>query len=411
MSFFVLVANAFAYLLTFVLYIKKIGSFNLGSFVLLFYSLLAFLAVYLFSFVDFWTFNDIQIFPFIYLYGCLMISCRALLKFSGDKVKNMVLPDEKIMNCISICIIVSHIGLLLFSILSSFSISGLFDPNQLALNYDDKLDSVGVDDKAVNIFGVLKNVFGDLLWIMIMYNWIKGNKLLIIGLLFSVVVVILDGLSGGARGSLVRIVLSVPFVYFAFAPIMNKRMKRTFITSIIVVFSLILIGFLALTFGRFSDSSFSILDICVYYASSNFIYFNNYALDAGGIRYGDRTFPLLRSLLGFDTAGDFFERRSMYDLELDDSQFSFFVGDFVLDFGPFYAFLLIVVFSWCFCRSASVKKYDLGDILLFSFLFRICVNGFTLFPYAEFAGNLRILYILFFVFVFKYFTEKRITIL
>ena len=101
----------------------------------------------------------------------------------------------------------------------------------------------------------------------------------------------------------------------------------------------------------------------------------------------------------------------MYDLELDDSQFSFFVGDFVLDFGPFYAFLLIVVFSWCFCRSASVKKYDLGDILLFSFLFRICVNGFTLFPYAEFAGNLRILYILFFVFVFKYFTKKRITIL
>lgn len=411
-STILLIFNSLLYISTFFIYQKRVRDFRLGSFVLLFYSLISIGSIFLYNIDSIWIFEEITLFPLIYLYVALMISFYPVLKFSNRKVCDIKMPDEMVMNIISFLVIVIYLCFFFQTILSNFSLSGLFDPTMLMENYEEKSDNVGYDDGKLNIFGVLKNIFNSILWILFMYNWTQRKKVFAIGVFLAIIISVFTSLAWGARGPLVLIILQIPFVYFVFSPLMDQKMRKQYILTVVAFVAFIFVGGAALTIGRFGDkTNFTIVDIVLYYASSNFIKFDNFVLDVGGCRYGDRVFPLIRVLLGLDTAGDYKTRRLLYsNLKIDDSQFTFFVGEFVIDFGPVLAFLIILLFSVFFFKKLSSKKYDLGTVLLLSLVYNIVVVGFTLFPYSELSGNYTILYTIFWIFVFKYFTSKRLII-
>ena len=82
-----------------------------------------------------------------------------------------------------------------------------------------------------------------------------------------------------------------------------------------------------------------------WYYGQSFLNFNNYGLDAGGIRYGDRTANFFKSFLFDDVPHNFVERREKYShLKIDDYYFYTFVGDFTIDYGPILAVLLFYNF-------------------------------------------------------------------
>lgn len=408
----ILIVNSLLYIVTFAIYQKRTKTFQLGSFVLLFYSLISIGSIFLYNIDSVWTFEEITVFPLIYLYIVLMISFYPVLKFSNKGICDIKMPDGIAMNVISIIVIIVYLCFFFQTILSNFSLSGLFDPATLVENYETKTDNIGYDDGKINIFGILKNFFNSILWILFMYNWIQKKKILVIGVLVAIIISVFTSLAWGARGPLMFIILQIPFAYLVFSPLMTQKMRKQYILTVAGFVIFIFAGGAALTIGRFDDAAnFTIVDILLYYASSNFIKFDNFVLDVGGCRYGDRVFPLIRLLLGLDTAGDYKTRRLLYpNLKIDDSQFTFFVGEFVIDFGPILAFLIISFFAVFFFKRLSSKKYDLGTILLLSLVYNIIVVGFTLFPYSELGGNISILYSVFWIFVFKYFTSKRLVI-
>ena len=395
----ILIINSLFYITAFVMYQIRMRTFQMGSFILLFYSLLSVGSVWLYNIDSVWTFETITIFPLVYLYIVLMISFYPLLKFSNKKMSNIKMPDDMVMSMISVVVIIVYLCFFFQTILSNFSLSNLFDPMTLAENYETKSDNVGYNDGKVNIFGILKNIFNSILWILFMYNWIQKKKLLTIGVFIAIII-------------LVFIIMQVPFVYFVFSPLMSQEMRRKYLFTVAAFVILIFVGGAALTLGRFNDAAdFTIMDIVLYYASSNFIKFDNFVLDVGGCRYGDRVFPLIRVLLGLDTAGDYKTRRLLYpNLKVDDSQFTFFVGEFVIDFGPILAFIIISLAAYYFYKKIITNEYDFGTILILSLAYNIVVIGFTLFPYSEISGNLSIIYTIFWIFVFKYFTFKRLVI-
>lgn len=411
-STIILIINSLLYIVTFVIYQKRIKAFQLGSFVLLFYSLISIGSIFLYNIDSVWTFEEITVFPLIYLYIVLMISFYPVLNFSNKKVYDIKMPDGMAMNIISIIVIIVYLCFFFQTILSNFSLSSLFDPATLVENYETKSDNIGYDDGKINIFGLLKNFFNSILWILFMYNWIQRKKVLVIGVFVAIIISVFTSLAWGARGPLMFIILQIPFVYLVFSRLMTQKMRKQYIFTVTGFVIFIFAGGAALTIGRFDNAAnFTIVDIILYYASSNFIKFDNFILDVGGCRYGDRVFPLIRLLLGLDTAGDYKTRRLLYpNLKIDDSQFTFFVGEFVIDFGPVLAFLIISFFAVFFLKKLSSKKYDLGTVLLLSLVYNIIVVGFTLFPYSELGGNISILYTVFWIFVFKYFTSRRLII-
>lgn len=408
---FLLIINSLAYLLIFLYYQKKVASLQLGSVVLLLYVLSSVGSIYLYYVSPVWGIYDFQklsFLPFLYLYVILIISFCPIMIFNNKKTENMNFPNPLIMNIISISIIFVHICFFFQTIYSSFSLADLFNADILSENYEDHGESMKTKN-VINIFGVLKNIFADLLWIMLMYNWIFRKRLFTIGILISIIIASFTSLAWGARGPLVSIFLQIPFAFIVFRPLMSSSQRKIFLSVVGSFVGVLFVGFWAMTYGRFSDNvNHTITDILVYYFSSEFLFFNNYAMDPGGCRYGDRVFPLIRMLLGLDTAEGFKERRLMFPkLKIDDSQFSSFVGEFCIDFGPIVAFAIISFFSFIIYRKFKKKKYDFGDIVLGMLWYHILIFGFSLFVYAEKSGNMRILYLLFFSYLFKRITPRR----
>ena len=149
----ILIINSLFYITAFVMYQIRMRTFQMGSFILLFYSFLSVGSVWLYNIDSVWTFETITIFPLVYLYIVLMISFYPLLKFSNKKMSNIKMPDDMVMSMISVVVIIVYLCFFFQTILSNFSLSNLFDPMTLAENYETKSDNVGYNDGKVNIFG------------------------------------------------------------------------------------------------------------------------------------------------------------------------------------------------------------------------------------------------------------------
>lgn len=406
----ILLFNSLLYFFAFIFAIKKKG-WGIYSFILLFYFVLSIGSIYLFNVNSVWHFNNITLFPLIYLFVTLLLFTIPIARFSLEKTNKLILPNNQAMKCLSWIVIIVYLFFFIQTILSSFTLTSFFAPDLLAENYNNKTENVGIDDNSVNIFGVFKNVFTDILWLLFMYHCLKGHKILATGLLLSLVIAVFTALAWGARAPIMTILFDIPFVYFVFRKSMSDKIRKIFLCSIIAFVSLALIGFMGLTIGRFGESErYTIFEIIAYYSSSNFLFFDNYALDANGIRYGDRVFPIFRLMLGLDITGNYIDRRLEYSqMYLDDSQFSFFVGEFVLDYGPLWGFVVLMLFSFLLSKGIqpTAKQYGFSNLLILSLIYRVCMAGFSLFPYSELGGNISLIYIFFFYLFFRYFEKHN----
>ena len=157
--------------------------------------------------------------------------------------------------------------------------------------------------------------------------------------------------------------------------------------------SLVSIPVIAITYSRFGEKAAGATGFVTWYVGQGSLYFNNFGLDAGGTRNGDRTINLVKRVIDPSTPKNYVERRDKYpNLKIDDYFFVTFVGDFVIDFGPIIATIIIIVFSIVAWRGTRPRD---GTITIYQLLllhFVLCVNiqgGMTLFSYSD-TGNLRI---------------------
>jgi oligosaccharide repeat unit polymerase len=198
----------------------------------------------------------------------------------------------------------------------------------------------------------------------------------------------------GQRGVVIINFLTIIVGYMLFRRYLNARINKA--VNVIGIFAVIMLSLpiAAITLSRYQKEKTAVSDYINWYIGQGNLYFNNHGLDAGGIRYGDRTLNLFKRLIDHDTPKNFVERREKYhNLDLDDNLFSTFVGDFTIDFGPYLATVIFVIFNlWVLSqirvRGGTIKLHQL--LLLF---FTICVcmqGGMTLFSFSD-TGNLRII--------------------
>jgi len=109
-----------------------------------------------------------------------------------------------------------------------------------------------------------------------------------------------------------------------------------------------------------------------------------------------------------DGAFDYAHRMEKYqELKLNEGLFSTFVGDFVVDFGPILAFIIIVIMSIIFSRMIAHKGrvVPMHKLIPAYILGYIILCGWHLYPFADFGGNLSL-----FIGFLLYFYFKRIYI-
>ena len=344
------------------------------------------------------TYEHLSLFPFIYLYVMLMLALSPAIKLHRSPVIIIKDPHSKAL-LIPCYIAILCICVQIPSILSNFNsnfVSILTDSDAGKDAYLEAFENSKSAGSAIrNLPAVLYNMLYDCTVFIFFFLLTRKDKninflvLLFLSIIIGMIIPVMDG----RRGSVIKCGLTILAGYMLFRKFISKRIDRIIQIAGIIVTVIVAIPIIAITISRFSDrkNGTDTSGYVYWYIGQANIYFNNYALDAGGTRNGDRTFNMVKRLLSSDTPKNYTERREKYKkLKIDDDFYTTFVGDFVLDFGPLGAFIIFVAFnSWAIIqirpRCGIIKLHQL--LLVY---FALCVSlqgGMTLFMYSD-TGNL-----------------------
>lgn len=394
-----------SWIVTIIAYQRKKKHFDVGSLILFSYFLYSIVSLVLFNITDntFNTFNRIYLFPFIYLYLMLMLATLPILKYDNNKIKEIQKPNPILLNTISIIFIIASLANLP-SIIADFSeglIKLLISTSGGQELYDNGMvDSDKIGDGSIsNLPAIISSAMSGLGTLLLFYYLTlrKYNKFIVIGLFLSCIVGILTSISRGQRGGIIETLFVMIISYFAlrkFIPLLiSKRIK---VIGIFIVL-LVAVPLIALTTSRFGDGESDRSEDSFYsYVGQANLYFNNYGLDDGGIRYGDRTFLLFKRMLGFDDVpNNFMERRQKYQhLKINDEVFYTFVGDFTIDFGPFVAPLIFIFFTVYVLNKTRIRNGRMlfHQLILLHFVMTVCMlGGIKFYCFSDVSGNLQLI--------------------
>lgn len=422
-NFILLILNILAWITTLVIYQNKKRYFDAGSIIILSFLLYSCLSFFLF-FDSFWgsEFNQLRLFPFVYLYLMIMIAAWPVLKYDQSKIIEIQKPSNVLFNSISFLIIACTFASLqngLPKIMSGF-MKILFDSTAGLAIYKETMDtseasSIG-DGKISNLPSIITGLLSDIGILMFFYNLTlkKRSKFITIGLLIACLYQILEQIAISQRGPVIDRLFTIIISYFALRKFIPSRINKVIkMTGIILLLS-ITIPIVAITISRFDrPGSGGAMSSVLFYAGQENLYFNNYGLDNGGLRYGDRTFPMFKRMLGFENVPrNFFERRDKYkNLKINDEVFIGFVGDFTLDFGPYVASIMFLFFTFFILRNTRVRNGRIlfHQLILLHFVMCICIQGgMKLFSFAD-LSNLRIItvFLAYLIFRFDYDEIKK----
>lgn len=419
-----LLTNVLLWFLTFIIYQKRRKYFGAGSFLLFLYLSISVVGFHLYNLPigNEW-FVEIKIVPFLYLYVMIMLATLPVLKFKEQETASIQQPSNLFLKIITILIVVASLSQLkhIFTDFSSGLSKMLIDTGagqELYLETFSKADQAG-DGKIENIAIIISGMLSNISILFLFYNLtlIKKNKLIIIGLSLSVILTILSSLASGARGGMTNTLLTAIISYVLLRNFMSLRTRKMVTRIGIIMVLLISIPFLLITVSRFENNkNFDTLSSIEWYYGQSFLNFNNYGLDAGDIRNGDRTSALFKQMIWSDTPRNYFERLYKYShMKMNESVFYTFVGDFTLDFGPIISFFIFNIASVFFSLKTKVFNQTIlfHQLILLFFVICVCVQGaLTLFSFSDIGGNLNLItfILVYFWFRIDYFRQQNLSV-
>lgn len=393
---------------TLVWYQRKNPKWDGGSVIMLTYILYAFVSIL--------TINDpieikeyiylpLNVFPYIFLYLMLMLALSPAIRYHLHPIHEIINPNTRII--IVLCWVIIITGLLQLPDMLSNSGSGMvnliMDTDAGKDAYHEQLENAsGSGTKITNLASVIFNSLNDITVFLCFYSVTLKHKNIwvVCGLLLCIFITILQPMMNGQRGLTMYAVLTALVGFMLFKQFMSRRIVNIVKRAGMVLVILTMIPITAITMSRFSNRAEAAIGTFMswYFGQGN-IYFNNYALDDNGIRYGDRTFNLVKRLVDSDTPKNFVERREKYhNLYCDDNLFVTFVGDFCIDFGPYIAVVIFLIFNYYVLRRTKPKngKMKLHQVFLLYFTLCICIQGgMTLFSYSD-TANIKMLVMIMF---------------
>ncbi len=361
-----------------------------------FYVLYSVLAVFLYNNEYYrYNFNNVTFFPYIYLFLMILLSLKPILQFDKSQVEELRKPNTLVVNSYVYCFIFLAIVLLPSTIyeLRNGIVKILMDSSGGADLYSDAHGG-GVVQRSIRdipkfIFFMLSDISVLLFFYYLTLPQLK--RFVLIGLSFTMIYNILRPISLGLRTDAIMTIFSILASYIIMYRWIPKKRKKYINIIGLTVGGLLIALLMALSISRFSGRGAGVNGANHNYIAQASLNFNNYGLDAGGIRYGDRTFRIFKEFLGFDNVPvGIMERRSKYHyMKMDDGVFYTYVGDFTLDFGPFVAALIFLLYSFVFTKITRVKNRTISFSKLIILYLAVLIplqGGMYLFTFSD-GGN------------------------
>ena len=410
MDLFLLLINSLLYL--FILYQMKrrYGLFNIGTLYMVFYTMSAILAIHLYGYYyhRLYSWDGQNLFCLIYLLFFIVLFINLLNKYKFSN-KQIAHPPGQFINplCVSI-ILVSLIDIIdIWENFSTGIILLLTDEeygNELYLMLNDSVHSVG--SREGNVLNVLSTIGKSIAPLLLVYYLTRPGKNLFItiGLIAATLMSFMHGISVGSRHALVSGLMNLIAGFYLLRHFYSNKTMTWLRPIAIGAVSVIVLSFGILTISRSNAThegkTFAFVES---YVSQSFLYFGKYGFDNGERRDGDRIVPLIKSIFVKDVARSYVDREQKFKhMKIRENVFVTFVGDCVFDFGviggALFLFLLYYTFKAFLNKKGKILYFD--QIII---LYLICnlLNGFYLWPFSDFGGNLKLFTLLLLVFFFN----------
>lgn len=359
-------------------------------------------------------YKDLTLFPFVYLFLMLLIFLQPVIRYNEEIAIDR--PSIRLINAYVYLYIFVSIGVLPYTL--SHIQDGLF----LILNSDTagaelyNLSREGVASHSMfeGLISAAYNILSDIgVFLFFYYLTVeKRNSKVVIALAFCPFISILYSISSGLRTEATMKILIIITTFFMFRYHLSERIKNR--TKILIgsLGTIVLFLMITLSITRFNNFSGGASYQALRYIGSANLNFNNYCLDAGGIRYGDRTVNTFKHMLGFENVPrDLNETRAKYqNMKIDDSSFYTFVGDFTLDFGPVIAVFIFVIFTMLMLKVTTVPRarpIKFHQLLMVFFVTTICVQGGMYMFYYSYKQNYVIIAYVISYYIFRSDYKKR----
>lgn len=404
------------WVITLIWYQRKNKNFDAGSFIIVMYIIYAVFSIMTInddSIPQLTNYEPLTLFPYLYLYVMMMIALTPAIYHHTNSTDSIEYPQSNILRIIATIIIVVAI-LNLPGIVSDFrnGLMSIFTDAEAGKKaYMEQIDNASNVGGAIrNIPAILFNSFSDIGIFLLFYfmTMSKKNHKIIYGLLFANVINLIMPVMRGQRSGVALAFLTIICGYFLFKQYLSKRLNKVIKKIGIVFIAIITLPVAAITISRFGSEKAGVAAFINWYIGQGNIYFNNHALDDNGLRYGDRTLNLFKRLVDSKTSMNYVERREIYSkLKINDEVFSTFVGDFTIDFGPFFAVIIFIVFNFFVIYSFQKNKTNNNKIKLHQLLllyFTVCISaqgGMYLFSYSD-TRNLNIIVLALLYYYLKY---------
>lgn len=368
-----------------------------------------------------YTFHELQLFPFIYLFAMLLIASLPIIKYSGSKITSIQQPSITKLNIYIWTFIIASLLSLPNVIDNLYKIPLLLFESSMGQDaYRESIETSQTNNVGFisNLPAIITGLYSKIgPFLLFYYLTLKHkNKWVIVGLIYSIFSWMLSFMITGQRGGVFHTAICLISAFVLVKDFLPETIKKRTKKIGVIAIVLVTIPMAALTISRFgedSNSGTNIKSSLYYYTGQSTLYFNNYGLDNNGIRYGDKTCTYFKILLGFnDVPLDFWAGREKYPrLYIGDEVFSSFVGDFTIDFGPFVAFFIFFIVYFLFYIKLNVngKNIQFHKLLILFILLDLSVDGaMFLYPYGYSGGNLKLIFYILSVLYFKLDRKKTL---
>lgn len=408
---------ALGWLFFFLLLCKNYKKNITSIFISFFYVVYSALAIFLYNNVDFGqNYQEVSFFPYLYLFAMILLSLAPIIAYDHAKVRGLIRPSTSLIDTFTYV----FIFLALISLPSTISelrtgiVLLLVDPSGGADLYKDAHGG-GIGSKGlIEIPKYIISIFSYIsIFIFFYYLTLRNQrKFVLIGLSITMVYNLLRPLSLGLRTDAVMTIFAFMGGYIIMYKWIPQKRKKILLIIASSIGGLVFCLMMILTISRFEDRAGGVGGTNLDYVAQASLNFNNYGLDAGGIRYGDRTCRVFKELVGFsDVPNGIIERRQKYhSMKMNDSIFYTFVGDFTLDFGPIVTVFLFIFYAIILIKATHSRR----GIISFSRLLLVYLTiliplqgGMYLFTFSD-GGNYYLLAFVFTAFIFNLKRKNKI---
>lgn len=398
---------------------SKKGRFTLSYSIIALYAILSVITIYVFNseYASIYYENDITLFPLVYLFAMILLSLLPLITVREKRIKSISIPSNKYLSAFTWFFIISAIyGII--QILPDVQ-SGLFvmlsDSDTITELYETSTElrkermNTSATFSFLGIFSSQARAFIPFLLFINLVNPYR-KKIQTLMLLIALLQAPLSGIAHASRLELISSVLMIVLLFFFFRPFLATPVKKIMIKIGFVMGVVIATFFIIITVARVSTAgkTSTIFNFARYLGGSTLV-FDQYCLNANGTREGHIVAPLVLKVIGEKTLTENEIRDKYSMMRIDNSRFSTFVGDIVLDCGPYLAAILIILFS-VFCSSYLKNDGHLsfGQVIMVYLVLRF-VSGFYQYQYTFTAGNITFVLMLLFAFCFNKLSSIKIS--